>query len=202
MLFFWAIVPWIVDSWSSSEPAMAPPPSRAAPHPRSVIDFLSRIDVFALSFAFDWCRLWVVWWLKSGKPELSGELWAPAMAAAGRSGRGWPRFSFSFIGINTSRLSLDQGLRLEDTLLAVSFVKEPLRFCELKPAVLSVIHEIRLLVLKTYFFPVNQKYVFWYLQFCHSNCFGRKIFVLTPIWPVQDALGSYLRALHVSIVVQ
>jgi hypothetical protein len=69
-------------------------------------------------------------------------------------------FSFSFIGINTSRPSLDQGLRLEDALSAVSFVKEPLRFCELKPAVLSVIQEIRLLVLKTYFFTVNEKYVF------------------------------------------
>jgi hypothetical protein len=73
----------------------------------------------------------------------------------------------SFIGINTTCPSLDQGLGLEDTLSGVSFVKEPLRFCELKPAVLSIIQEIRLLVLKTYFFPVNQKYVFWYLQFCH-----------------------------------
>jgi hypothetical protein len=54
-----------------------------------------------------------------------------------------------------------------DTLSAVSFVKEPLRFCELKPAILSVIQEIHLLVLKTYFFLVNQKYIFWYLQFCH-----------------------------------
>jgi hypothetical protein len=74
---------------------------------------------------------------------------------------------FFFIGINTSRPSLDQGLRLEDTLSVMSFIKEPLHFCELKPAVLSVIQEIRLLVLKTYFFPVNQKYVIWYLQFCH-----------------------------------
>jgi hypothetical protein len=35
---------------------------------------------------------------------------------------------FFFIGIKTSRPSLDQGLRLEDTLSVVSFVKEPLHF--------------------------------------------------------------------------
>jgi hypothetical protein len=70
---------------------------------------------------------------------------------------------------------------IEDTPSRGKNYKEPLCFHAIEPAVLSVIQEIRLLVLKTYFFPVNQKYVFWYLQFCHSNCFDRKIFVLTPI---------------------
>jgi hypothetical protein len=68
---------------------------------------------------------------------------------------------------------------IEDTPSRGKFIKESLDFSIIEPAVLSVIQGIHLLVLKTYFFPVNQKYVFWYLQFCHSNCFGRKIFVLT-----------------------
>jgi hypothetical protein len=82
---------------------------------------------------------------------------------------------------NSSRPLVDQRSRLEDTPSRGKLYKEPLCFHGIEPAVLSVNQEIRLLVLKTYFFPVNQKYVFWYLQFCHSNCFGRKIFVLTPI---------------------
>jgi hypothetical protein len=41
----------------------------------------------------------------------------------------------------------------------------------------------------------KEKYAFWYLQFCHLICFSRRIFVLTPIWSIQIALDSYLRAL-------
>lgn len=47
--------------------------------------------------------------------------------------------SLSFIGNDTSRPRLDQGLRLEDTLSAVIFAKEPLTFIILEPAVLSAI---------------------------------------------------------------
>jgi hypothetical protein len=64
-------------------------------------------------------------------------------------------FSFSFVGIDTSRPRLDQGLRLEDTFSAVIFAKEPLTFIILEPTVLGVIPEVRFFVLKTYFFLVN-----------------------------------------------
>jgi hypothetical protein len=49
---------------------------------------------------------------------------------------------------------------------------------------------------------LSQKYVLSYLQLCHWVCFSHNLSVLTPIWPVQIALGSYLRALHVSRTVQ
>jgi hypothetical protein len=64
-------------------------------------------------------------------------------------------FSFSFIGIDTSRPRLDQGLKLEDNFLAVIFAKEPLTFIIIEPVVLGVIPEVRFFVLKTYFFSVN-----------------------------------------------
>jgi hypothetical protein len=63
--------------------------------------------------------------------------------------------SLSFIGIDTSRPRLDQGLRLEDTFLVVIFAKEPLTFIILEPMVLGVISEVHSFVLKTYFFSVN-----------------------------------------------
>jgi hypothetical protein len=63
-------------------------------------------------------------------------------------------------GDDFSRPRFDQWLGLEDTLSAMSFVKEPLRFCELEPAVLGVILELCFFVLKTYFVSVIQKYVF------------------------------------------
>jgi hypothetical protein len=139
MLFFRFLVLGIVSLRSSSESAMASPPSRAAFHPRSVVALLNRVEVFALSSAFDWCRLRVIWWSKTAKPELSGEPWRSAMAATGRRWRRRPRLSLSFIGNDTSRPRLDQGLRLEDTLSAVIFAKEPLTFIILEPAVLSAI---------------------------------------------------------------
>jgi hypothetical protein len=43
---------------------------------------------------------------------------------------------------------------------AGKIVKEPLHFYLLEPAVLGVVPEVRFFVLKTYFFSVNQKYVF------------------------------------------
>jgi hypothetical protein len=62
---------------------------------------------------------------------------------------------------------LDQRPRLEDTPSRGKFHKESLPFYLLEPVVLGVLSEVRFFVLKTYFFSVNQKYVFWYLQFCH-----------------------------------
>jgi hypothetical protein len=62
-------------------------------------------------------------------------------------------------GDDSSRSRFDQWLGLEDTLLAVSFVKKPLHFCELDPAVLGVIQELCFFVLKTYFVSVIQKYI-------------------------------------------
>jgi hypothetical protein len=57
----------------------------------------------------------------------------------------------------------DRRVGIEDTPSRGKFLKESLDFSIIEPAILSVIQRIRLLVMKTYFFSVNQKYVFWYL---------------------------------------
>jgi hypothetical protein len=63
--------------------------------------------------------------------------------------------SLSLSSVNdTSRPRLDQGLRLEDTISAIIFTKEPLTFIILEPVVLGVIPEVRFFILKTYFFSV------------------------------------------------
>jgi hypothetical protein len=59
-----------------------------------------------------------------------------------------------------------------------------------QPTVQSVFTEFYFLFSKAYFSSVILKYVFKYLQFCHSTCFRHNFSVLTPIWPVQIALGS------------
>jgi len=43
------------------------------------------------------------------------------------------------------------------------------------------VYKFRSLFLKANFGSVLLKYVFSYLQFCHSTCFNHKISVLTPI---------------------
>jgi hypothetical protein len=139
MLFFRFLVLGIVSLRSSSESAMASPPSRAAFHPRSVVALLNRVEVFALSSAFDWCRLRVIWWSKTAKPELSGEPWTPAMVAAGRTWRRGVGFFTVSLPMNTSRPFADQRLGLEDTPSRCRFLKEPLDFFIIEPAVLSAI---------------------------------------------------------------
>jgi hypothetical protein len=140
---------------SLPKPAMAPLPSRAASRPRSVLAFLTCVDVFALSSSTDWYRLRAEWWSKTLEPKLSGEPWVRAVVATGRRWGGWPR-SLSLSSRNDVRRPFsDLIVGLEDTPSRGKIVKEPLHFSLLEPAVLGVILEVCFSVLKTYFFSVN-----------------------------------------------
>jgi hypothetical protein len=79
----------------------------------------------------------------------------------------WPAPPHPFLLFNPDPPSSDLRPGEADTLSAASFLKEPLRFYEIEPAVLGVIQKLRFFVLKTYFLSVNQKYIFRYLQNCH-----------------------------------
>jgi hypothetical protein len=118
---------------------MASPPSRAASRPRTIVAFLNSVDVFELPFSFDWCRLRVDWWSETVESELSGDPWRPTMAATGRRWRRRPSLSLSFALDDISRPFDDRRTRLEDTPSWGKIYKEPLRFHEIEPAVLSVI---------------------------------------------------------------
>ena len=91
--------------------------------------------------------------------------------------------------------------REEDTPSGGIFVKESLHSCILEPAVLGAIWEKRLRFGKRIFVRVKTKYVFCYLQDCHSQYFAHKIVILTPNLSVQIVLGSYLRPLHVRSII-
>jgi hypothetical protein len=68
--------------------------------------------------------------------------------------------SLSFIRKRVHRPFSNLRVGLEDTPSWGKVVIEPLRYSLLEPVVLGVILEVRFSVLKTYFFSVNQKYVF------------------------------------------
>ena len=74
----------------------------------------------------------------------------------------------------------DQGIEIEVTPSAAKLLKESLDSFTNYPAVPGALEEIRILGLKAYFLPVEDKIRFQYLQNCHSQYLAHKIFISTP----------------------
>ena len=100
-----------------------------------------------------------------------------------------PSLSFS-ARLNPSRRFLIQWLRSKDTLSLLILQLRPYNYFGVNPRSFACFTVSVFFLSKAYFRSDGLKYVFNYLQICHSTCFSRKIFVLTPIRSVQVALGS------------
>jgi hypothetical protein len=193
---------WLVHSTSPSWAGNHRPPLSAVPYLRADTPLV----FFTGEFAFIPSSLRYLWfaklWTETPDWVCAAADCSPLVKEPPWSYCWWSAPPHPFLLFNPDHPSSDLRPGEADTLSVVSFLKEPLRFYEIEPAVLGVIQKLRFFVLKTYFLSVNQKYVFRYLQNCHWFCFSHNFSILTPIWPVQVALDSYLRALHVSIAVQ
>jgi hypothetical protein len=153
---------------------------------------------FASSSSLFWYRPWADWW-----PEPLYR-WTPAKSGHGATALS-PRPA-SGIAEPLHHLILAVGFKIYGHQWPIPFrpgklLMSPSLFLESNLQSLRVIQKYAFFFRKRKFCRFKWKPCFKCFKVLFQTLDAYKMLILTPIWPVQVALGSYSRALHVSATV-